>query len=177
VVIVPFVGSAHGPIVNDTYFGRVPADRLVVDEDEGYLLFDCDGRHRSKIGIGPARAKPTLGSYRPEAQLLTLTHYDLPAGARDYVNSMWHLQNDPYDGDVVNSYNDGPVKPTRPSLGFFEIETSSPAAALAPGESLVHAHATLHLSADVGVLDAIALRALGVSLPTVRRRLPIALHD
>jgi hypothetical protein len=31
------------------------------------------------------------------------------AGATDYVNSMWEDQKEPFSGDVVNSYNDGPT--------------------------------------------------------------------
>jgi len=86
-------------------------------------------------------------------------------GAVDYVNSLWEMQDDPYAGDVVNSYNDGPLDGGRQALGsFYELETSSPAAALAPGESIAHAHATLHVSGHAEVLDAIAQAALGVSL-------------
>jgi hypothetical protein len=167
-VVVPFATAGEGAVVNDRYFGKVPADRLTVRERDGYLLFKCDGQYRSKIGLGPTRAKPTLGSYSAKAQLLTLVHYDKPAAARDYVNSMWEQRADPFDGDVVNSYNDGPPAPGKPSLGgFFELETSSPAAALAPGESLVHTHTTLHLVADAPVLDPIAVRALGVSIAAI----------
>jgi hypothetical protein len=169
VVIVPFVAGAHGAIVNDRYFGEVPSDRLVVHPRDGYLVFKADGRHRSKIGLGPARARPTLGSFSRDARLLTLVRYDRPAGRHDYVNSLWEMQEDPYDGDVVNSYNDGPVDAGRPVLGaFFELETSSPAAGLAPGESFTHAHATLHVEAPVEALDPLALRTLGVSLDAVR---------
>jgi hypothetical protein len=72
---------------------------------------------------------------------------------------------------VINSYNDGPTAPGKPSLGgFYEIETSSPAAALAPGESLEHVHATLHVvgtAASRGALDALARKVLGVSLASL----------
>ncbi|HEY0466124.1 MAG TPA: DUF6786 family protein, partial [Polyangiaceae bacterium] len=64
-----------------------------------------------------------------------------------YVNSMWERQAAPYAGDVINSYNDGPPAPGKPPLGgFYEIESSSPAAALAPGGSLRHEHQTYHFS-------------------------------
>ena len=56
-----------------------------------------------------------------------LVQFDRPAGARDYVNSMWEVQRDPFAGDVVNSYNDGPPAPAAKPLGpFYELETSSP---------------------------------------------------
>jgi hypothetical protein len=172
VVVVPFVPpdpSDRSAIVRDGYFGEVPPDRLIVRPRDGHLLFKADGEHRSKIGVGPARARPVLGSYGREAGLLTLVHYDKPADRRDYVNSMWELQRDPYDGDVVHSYNDGPAGADRPALGsFYEIETSSPAADLAPGQSITHAHATLHLAAATAALETVALRALGTSLASLR---------
>ncbi|MCC6523857.1 MAG: hypothetical protein IT373_14460 [Polyangiaceae bacterium] len=169
-VVVPFDARAKGEVVNDRYFGKVPADRLQVNENEGYLLFRCDGEHRSKIGLGPARARALLGSYSASARLLTIVHYDKPAGATDYVNSMWETQKEPFGGDVVNSYNDGPTEPGKPSLGgFYEIETSSPAAALAPGGSLVHTHRTFHFVGAPSALDPIAKRTLGLDTATLAR--------
>ena len=163
-VVVPFERSGTGPIVNDAYFGKVPPDRLAVREAEGYLVFKCDGLLRSKIGLRPSRARDVLGSYSATARLLTLVHYDKPAATRDYVNSMWDLQKEPYGGDVVNSYNDGSPGPGLPPLGgFYELETSSPAAALGPGQSLVHTHRTFHFVGERPALDAIATRVLGVS--------------
>ena len=170
-VLVPF-RDAPGEIVNDRYFGKVPAERLVVDRASGVLSFACDGKQRGKIGVGPAHARPVLGSYSAAARLLTIVQLDLPApGARPpaYVNSMWEEQSDPYAGDVVNSYNDGPVAPGRPSLGgFYEIETSSPALALAPGASAVHTHRTFHLTGNPDALEVVARAALAV--PSLRLR-------
>ena len=162
-VVIPFEPKASGDVVNDRYFGKVPADRLSVHD--GFLTFTCDGTHRSKIGLGPLRAKSALGSYSPSRQLLTLVQYEKPEGATDYVNSMWEEQKAPYGGDVVNSYNDGPPEPGKPSLGgFYEIETSSPGAALAPGASLSHTHRTFHLVGPAADLDAVARKVLGVGL-------------
>jgi Family of unknown function (DUF6786) len=164
-VVIPFEKNAAASLVNDRYFGKVPAERLVVRDGPGVILFTCDGKYRSKIGLGPARAKPVLGSYSRAMKLLTLVRYDKPEGASDYVNSMWEKQREPFAGDVVNSYNDGPTEPGKASLGgFYELETSSPAAALAPGASLVHTHTTIHLSSDETTLDPIARRTLGTPL-------------
>jgi hypothetical protein len=168
-VVVPFrpgAESALGPVVNDAYFGKVPADRLVARD--GALFFRGDGLHRSKIGLSPARARPVLGSYAAREGVLTLVQFDRPAEARDYVNSMWEQQRDPYRGDVVNSYNDGPPAPGAKPLGpFYELETSSPAAALPPGGSLTHRHRTVHLVGERAALDAVARKALGVGLDEV----------
>ena len=164
-VIIPFEKHAAGEIVNDRYFGKVPADRLLVREQQGHLLFRADGQQRGKIGLGPARAKRALGSYSDSAQLLTLVLYTKPSGATRYVNSMWETQREPYAGDVINSYNDGPPAPGKPPLGgFYEIESSSPAAELGPGESLTHEHQTYHFSGQRADLDALSGQVLGVSL-------------
>jgi hypothetical protein len=164
-VIVPFERAALGEIVNDRYFGVVPSERLHVFADGGFLTFRCDGQHRSKIGLGAERAKSWLGSYSESTALLTLVSFDKPATAKDYVNSMWEKQKEPYLGDAVNSYNDGPVEPGKAALGgFYELETSSPAAALAPGQSLTHVHRTLHFVGAREKLDPFAKAALGVTL-------------
>jgi len=173
-VVIPFrTGSdeALGAPVNDAYFGKVPEDRLVVRGD--VLFFSGDGKYRSKIGIGPQRAKPSLGSYDAESGTLTLVRYTKPEGATDYVNSMWEDQKEPYKGDVVNSYNDGPPEPDAEPLGpFYELETSSQAAALQPGESLTHVQQTLHLQGDREALSQIAQDQLGVTLEEIQKALP-----
>ena len=160
-VAAPFAPGPGAPL-NDAYFGKVPAERLRVDDAAGVAYFTCDGQHRSKIGLPPARAKRTIGSYARSSKLLTVVHYDKP-DATDYVNSMWEAQKEPYAGDVVNSYNDGPTEPGKPPLGgFYEIETSSPAAALPAGGSLVHTHRTMHFVGAEGALDPLSEKALGV---------------
>jgi hypothetical protein len=59
---------------------------------------------------------------------------------------MWEHQEDPFCGDVVNSYNDGPL-PGGSQMGpFYELETSSPAADIEPGDTLTHEHATFHFA-------------------------------
>lgn len=169
-VIIPYRGDAGdetlGPVVNDAYFGKVPADRLVIDP--GVIFFRADGTFRSKIGLPAARARSVLGSWDRSHGVLTLVQFTRPEGAVDYVNSMWEIQKDPFAGDVVNSYNDGPPAPGQKPLGpFYELETSSPAAALSPGESLEHVHRTIHLSGGREALNAVALRVLGVDLDDV----------
>jgi hypothetical protein len=169
-VVVPYVTgpeSELGPIVNDAYFGKVPADRMVVKN--GVIYFKGDGQYRSKIGLSPQRAKPVLGSYDALNKVLTIVQYNKPKGATDYVNSMWELQDKPYKGDVVNSYNDGPPEPGAKPLGpFYEMETSSPAAALQPGQTISHTHRTFHLQGSEASLNPIAKAVLGVSLGEIK---------
>lgn len=169
-IVVPFNPgpvSQLGPIVNDSYFGKAPPDRLVVKDD--CIFFSGDGQYRSKIGLNPKRAKNILGSYDDKNNVLTLVIYNKPAGATDYVNSMWELQDKPFAGDVVNSYNDGPASPGAKPLGpFYELETSSPAAALQPGLSLTHIHRTFHLTGPEPELDKIAQKTLGLALDDIK---------
>jgi uncharacterized protein DUF6786 len=155
--------SAFGPIVNDGYFGKVPADRLIVRES--VIFFRGDGQYRSKIGLSPRRALPVAGSYDASGHVLTLVQYTRPADALNYVNSMWEIQREPYKGDVINSYNDGPPAPGKAPLGpFYELETSSPALSLAPGERYTHVHRTFHFVGPDAELDRIARATLKVSV-------------
>ena len=169
-VVIPFRQLAEKPtedIVNDDYFGEVPRERLVVED--GIIYFKGDAQYRSKIGVSPLHAKAILGSYDAEIKVLTLVRYTQPEGITDYVNSMWEIQDDPYKGDVVNSYNDGPPEPGAGQLGsFYELETSSPAAELEPGQSLSHVHGTFHFQASEKKLDEIARRTLGVGLERIK---------
>ena len=172
-IVVPFKPGPEamlGPVVNDTYFGKVPADRLVVRD--GVLYFAADANHRSKIGIPPRRVRPVLGSYDAANHVLTLVTFTVVPGAKDFVNSMWELQKNPYGGDVANSYNDGPSQPGGTQLGkFYEMESSSPALALKPGQSATHRHQTLHFTGSEAQLNPLAEAALGVSLDEIKNAL------
>jgi hypothetical protein len=173
-VVLPFQPGSEaerGPIVNDVYFGPVRQERLQVGERA--VFFRADGQARGKIGLSKQRARPIAGSYDPAAGLLTLVQFTPPAPDSEYVNSLWQLQDEPYAGDVVNSYNDGPASPGAAPFGpFYELETSSPAAALAPQAAIEHVHRTLHLRGPEAELDAYARALLGVSLAEVTAGLP-----
>ena len=150
-IVIPFKQGSEeelGPVVNDEYFGKVPADKLKVGK--GVLFFSGDGTCRSKIGLSPQRATNLAGSYDAARGVLTLVKYNKPpAEVTDYVNSMWELQEQPYVGDVVNAYNDGPAEPGAKPLGpFCELETSSPAFALQPNETGLHVQETYHFEGD-----------------------------
>jgi Family of unknown function (DUF6786) len=165
-IAIPFAPGPEatlGPVVNDAYFGKVPADRLIVTDST--IFFRGDGQYRSKIGLPPARALPVAGSYDATAHVLTVVQYTRPADAQDYVNSMWEIQREPYKGDVINSYNDGPPAPGKPPLGpFYELETSSPALSLSPQQSYTHVHRTFHFVGPEAELDRISRATLKVGL-------------
>jgi hypothetical protein len=169
-VIIPYVSgeeSKFGPVVNDDYFGKVPSDRIKVDEKAIY--FKADGQQRGKIGLSPQRATDVMGSYDSEAGTLTIVKYNKPENKTDYVNSKWEIQENPYHGDVINSYNDGPPEPGKEPLGpFYELETSSPAAALGIGDSITHEQYTFHFEGNEFDLNTISMKILGVSIEKIR---------
>lgn len=165
-VILPIrAGSeaALGIPVTKDYFGEVPADRIAIRDE--VVLFKADSNCRSKVGLSQQRAKGILGSYDASNHVLTIVQYDQPAEPAEYVNSAWKIQDEPYKGDVANSYNDGPATPGGPQLGhFYELESSSPARVLGSGESISHIQRTMHLTGDVQQLDAICRATLGIAL-------------
>jgi hypothetical protein len=99
-----------------------------------------------------------------------LVCYDPPKDETRYVNSAWEQQEKPYGGDAINSYNDGSPEPGKPPLGpFYEIETSSPAAALTPGATVTHRQTTIHLTSDdEAALDLVAKKQLRASIKEIR---------
>ena len=168
-IVVPFKKGSEddlGKKVTDDYFGKVPPEHLIVEDD--VLFMRGDGTRRGKIGVNDRRSTGVAGSYDAVGQVLTLVTYNVQDGPNGYVNSTWGLQDEPYGGDVINAYNDGSPEPGAPPLGpFYELETSSPAAALAPGESMRHVQQTLHLQGDPALLAPIAERLLGASVDEI----------
>ncbi len=158
-------GEDLGPVYTDDYFGKVPADRL--RHEKGLIFFKADAKYRSKIGISPKRALPFICSYDASSGVLTIAQFDIPAGDQPYVNSKWENQKDPFSGDLVNSYNDG-MNDGKQLGNFYEIESSSPAAALAPGQSLLHAHRTFHLKGTVDQLNVVSKKILGISVDQIQ---------
>lgn len=164
VVAVPYQKGSNGPIVTDTYFGKVPQDRLKTDSS--LILFKADAHHRSKIGVGPSRAKPIMASYDPMRNLLTIAQFSMDTNRKDYLNSLWEYREDPFGGDVINAYNDGPVDSVQMGK-FYELESSSPAAELKPGASVRHIHRTIHFMGNRDELDKLTQKVLGVPLSKI----------
>jgi hypothetical protein len=163
-VVIPYKKGdslSLGKIVTDDYFGKLDSDRLKIKD--GYLLFKADAKQRSKIGVSPKRALPIAGSYDAENNVLTISQFTLPEGVTSYVNSTWKIQDDPFVGDAVNAYTDGPIEGKQMGK-FYEIESSSPALSLAPGAKATHIHRTIHLSGSTEKLNEIALKVFGLSL-------------
>lgn len=170
-VVVPFEeADGLGPVVSTDYFVEVGPDRLRIKD--GVIYFSGDGRYRSKIGVGPRRSAGVCGSRDPDTGVLTVVTYEPPAdGETRYVKSQWKTHEEPYAGDLINSYNDGPTEPGGDQLGpFYELETSGLALFLNPGETGEHVQSTFHAVGPREALDAIAVETFGVTLETIEGR-------
>lgn len=167
-VFIPYNKDFEGKVVNDEYFGKVPADRLIVDN--GMIYFKIDGGYRAKIGLPAGSAKDLCGSYDSERHVLNILKYTVPEGDNDYVNGQWGPQDDPFSGDVINSYNDGPTETGYVQGPFYEIETSSPGAALNPGGTLTHVQYTIHLEGTEAEMAAIIEAVFGISVTEITGR-------
>ncbi len=173
IILVPYKAgpeSELGPTVQSNYFGTVPADRLKVTPEA--VLFRADNNYRSKIGVSQKRARNVLGSIDFASGVLTLVQFNMPKDPtkHNYINNMWEMpQAEPFKGDVVNAYNDGPNDLGKQLGAFYEIESISPAPVLKTGESLTHCHRTVHIQADAATLGKLAQEILGVDLDAVRK--------
>ena len=165
-VIIPFEpGKNAAKSITRDYFGSIPPERLTITDS--FLVLNCDGKFRSKVGISPQIAKPIAGSFDFEKNILTITKFIVDKNG-SYVNSKWELQKNPYKGDAVNAYNDGPLADGTQMGPFYEIESSSPAKELKPGETQVYKQSTFHFEGDFAKLEALAQQILGVRLSDIK---------
>jgi hypothetical protein len=166
-VIIPFYPIANArSFITDNYFGQIPAERLMVKDS--VLYFTCDGKYRSKIGLSPFVAKPIAASFDFENNVLTVILPQVDKNA-SYVNSKWEIQNQPYKGDVINSYNDGPLADGTQMGPFYEIESSSPALELNKNKTGEYSETTIHLQGDYDALKKITQQLLGVDLDSIKK--------
>jgi hypothetical protein len=177
-VVIPLRDEPGAPAPNTHYLGfdPIPGDRVKVSGNT--LFFKGDGKVRGKLGVAEARGKGMAGSWQADTGVLTIVLMPDPALTKNgqapvYVDSQWKEDGDPFAGDQINSYNDGPPEPGAAALGpFYELETSSPALFLAPGVSHTHTQVTIHLTGDRKALDNVARRTLGAGLDAIEAALP-----
>ena len=173
-VIFPYKTDAkggRGPSINDDYFGKVPPERLKTLSELECSLFKCDSRRRTKIGLSQGRARNRIGSIDFGRNILTVMTFNLPREGA-YANNSWKIQEEPFAGDVVNSYNNGiEGKDADVAECFYELETLSPVRELSPGHRLEHINTTMHFCGPLEDLDTISQKLLGVDLVKVRTAL------
>ncbi len=166
-VVIPFKAVPNAKeLITTNYFGEIPAERISIQDS--VLFFTCDGKFRSKIGLSPVIAKPLSASYDFIKNILTVTRFDVAPDA-SYVNSKWELQNEPYRGDAVNSYNDGPLADGSQLGPFYELESSSPALELKAGERSGYKQITCHFEGDLKSLNELSKNILGVDLNQIKK--------
>ncbi|MEI3797239.1 MULTISPECIES: DUF6786 family protein [unclassified Chitinophaga] len=165
-IVAPFrPGPDAKQHITDDYFGKIPAQNLQLKDS--LLLFRADGKSRGKLGLSPLVAKKGAGSIDLENNTLTVLLYDVvPQG--QYVNSKWEFQKEPFKGDAVNCYNDGPLADGTQMGPFYEVESSSDARALKAGESLRYRQTTLHFEGDRKALQALAMQLWQLPLEDVQ---------
>jgi hypothetical protein len=167
-IVIPYEGQDTGnrKVATTDYFGEIAPERIKIAN--GVLFFRADGKSRGKLGIGPLRAKPVAASYDASANILTIAFFDVDKKGK-YLNQEWTTKKPPFNGDVVNAYNDGPLHDGKQMGPFYELESVSPAAFLKPGASLTHNHSVLHFTGNTIFLDRLAKTIFGVSLADIQQ--------
>ncbi|MCM2681261.1 DUF6786 family protein [Echinimonas agarilytica] len=133
------------------------------------VFYKADASYLNKIGIRPAQTKPIMGSYNAELNMLTVVKFQFkPPADGTYVNSEWVDDVDPYAGDVTNIFNHG-IQQDGKAGPFYEMETSSHASELSPGQSTEHYHNTYHFSGNKKQLSRVSEALLGVTLQQLQQ--------
>jgi hypothetical protein len=170
VIVAPFRQQPDArSYIHDDYFGKIPPSYLQVKDS--VVLMKADGRSRGKIGLAPQVALPMAGSVNTVNGDITLILFSINPNGR-YVNSKWEHQKEPYKGDVVNCYNDGPLQDGSQMGPFYELESSSDARPLQPGESTIYRQTTVHLEGDRAALDALAQQLWHLSVKDIATAFP-----
>ncbi|SIP91658.1 DUF6786 family protein [Maribacter ulvicola] len=160
-VIIPYKDSLE---LNTRYFGEISSDRLAITNNA--VLFKGDGKYRCKIGLPAKNALSVFGSYDAKNNVLTIVKYSRTEET-SYVNSLWEYQDNPYEGDVINTYNDGAMKNGEQLGPFYELESSSAAIALKRGNAIKHIHQTYHFEGDFESINKIAKKILAIDLDEI----------
>ncbi len=151
----PAEGYEDAPPVLADYFGQVPPDRFRIGPD--FAVLKADAGAVGKAGVLRSRARDRIGSYDPDTGVLTVVVFAPLEHAAPYLVEHWGWDVAPVpEGDVVNAYVHGGPEP------FYELETSSPALRLGPGESQAHVQLVVQVEARGEDLDRLLRTALGV---------------
>ncbi len=169
-IIIPTKNITDEDLLINQYFvdivGALDKERLRLIDSA--IIFNGDGNYISKIGVKPKNATSFLGSYDEKNSLLTIIQYNSLQEGEEYVNSQWEIQKRPYEGDVINAYNDGNLDRTKLAKEtFYELETSSPGLKLEPNSSFTHTHRTYHFRGAKARLNVLTQKLLGINLEKI----------
>ena len=165
VILVPYEETAQGKIATTDYFGEIDKDRIAYKD--GVLYFKADGKSRGKLGLSPQRAKTIAGSYDLANGILTVTKFNIDS-SKTYLNQEWTTKKDPFIGDAVNAYNDGPLEDGGQMGPFYEIESVSPAAFLKPSEKLDHSHNVYHFMGNKEQVSILLTKLFNISVQDIQ---------
>jgi len=134
-VIVPYKDDS-GPIVIDYRFNdnqKIASDRLMLREEQEYIVFRADGSERGKIGFTAKRTLGIVYSVDISRQMLCALKFDLYPEA-NYMNNLWTENAITTGGNALDIYNNTGGNPVLPGR-FYELEAVSPRLELEPGQS------------------------------------------
>jgi hypothetical protein len=163
----PATDSESSPATVDEYFkdfcigGVFPSVRRV-DWGE-FVLLRADGKVRGKVGIKRDRATGRLGSYNPDDTHLIIVDHDFYPEL-EYTSGYWRQYENPFDGDALSVYIDGPEWSGGPEGVSYELETMSPALFLRSGDAFTYRNRTFHIRGDGESVGQVCRRSLGPTL-------------
>ena len=163
-IVLPLKPNDSKEGLTTNYFGEIPEERIAITEN--YLFLKADGLSRGKVGVSPERGLPMAASYDHLNKLLTITTFNI-SSELPYLNQEWNTDADPFKGDAVNAYNDGPLEDGSQMGPFYELESVSPGAFLSPGQSMEHFHNVYHFTGNENALDEITRQLLGISIAEI----------
>lgn len=147
--------------INTRYFGEIKEEKIKFGEN--YVALTVDGLEKYKIGVLPNHAKNVFGSFDAKNNILTIVKYSLKADGV-YLNSLWRNQQNPFIGDAINVYNDGPNDDGSILGPYYELESSSNAKELNKNESIFHLHQTFHFEGSKEELNKISKQVLQIDI-------------
>ncbi|AWB65249.1 hypothetical protein C2869_01770 [Saccharobesus litoralis] len=133
------------------------------------VYYKADAKYMNKIGIPPQHTLPLFGSYDASRNLLTIITFAMSKEPHaSYVNATWDFSADPYAGEIINVFNDGPNEQGIPFGPFYEMETSSQGLELKQGQSHSHRHSTYHFIGEENQLNLLSSQLLGVDISMIK---------
>lgn len=168
-IIAPLDGEAPGAPARLMYPDSAPPpEDMVIDHARNVALIRADHATSCQLGFGRERSLDRLGSIDFDRRLLTVVLFHKPATPTPYVNGAYRtVQADPFDGHVsaIGTF------PVAGDEGYYELESASPAALLAPSASITHRHRVMLFQGPLPSLSRVSEKLLGITLEEVRARL------
>ncbi|WP_111980140.1 DUF6786 family protein [Algibacillus agarilyticus] len=164
-VVIPTKGTVKEAT---PYFNAIKTSHTQTAKN--HVFYKADAQYMNKTGVPPHQTKPIMGAYDAQRNLLTLVMFNISKHqAARYVTASWIDSSDPYNGEIVNVFNDGPDDFGQYFGPFYEMESSSAAFELSSGGSQSHYHYTLHFQGDKTALNKITTELLGITLSEIEQ--------